>query len=87
MLIIAIEIAVWLAGLLILVKLGILNSARSRFQRPLMLMICLVVSAVLTTPDVITQLLMAGLLYLIFEASIRLAKKWDGQKRNHPLQP
>jgi hypothetical protein len=46
-----------------------------------MIVICLVLGAFLTTPEVITQILMAGPLYLLYEITVWIAWYWDQPDR------
>jgi predicted DNA repair protein MutK len=46
-----------------------------------MIVINLVLGALLTTPEVITQVLMAGPLYLLYEITVWIAWYWDQPDR------
>jgi sec-independent protein translocase protein TatC len=72
--------------LLTLVKIGILNYKTLRSMWRYMIIINLVLGAVLTTPEVVTQLLMAGPLYLLYEITVWIAWYWDRQERKRALQ-
>jgi sec-independent protein translocase protein TatC len=63
--------------LLTLVKIGVLSYEQLAGFRRYMIVICLILGAVLTTPEVITQLMMAGPLYLLFEVSVLIAWYWQ----------
>jgi sec-independent protein translocase protein TatC len=66
---------------LTLVKLGILSYAQlSRFRRHV-IVISFVLGAILTTPEVITQVAMAVPLCLLYEVCIWLAWFWERKKR------
>ena len=66
---------------LLLVKLGILTHHQlARFRRHVAVL-SLVLGAMLTTPEIITQVAMAVPLYLLYEASIWIAWYWDWKKR------
>jgi sec-independent protein translocase protein TatC len=66
---------------LTLVKLGILSYAQlSRFRRHV-IVISFVLGAILTTPEVITQVAMAVPLCLRYEVCIWLAWFWERKKR------
>jgi sec-independent protein translocase protein TatC len=67
--------------ILVLVKLGILDYRILVKARPYMIVICFVLGAVLTTPEVITQVLMALPLLLLYELSVFVAWYWDRQDR------
>jgi len=74
-----IELAVWLVLLLALLKTGVVSHHRLRRLRWLMILICLWLGALLTTPEVLTQVLMAIPLYLLYEFSLRLSRNWERQ--------
>lgn len=57
-----------------LARLGLVTSAMLRKHRKYSFLGCFVVSAVLTPPDVVSQLLMAGPLMLLYEISIYVAQ-------------
>ncbi len=63
--------------LLILVKLGILDYAKLVAMRKYMIVINLVLGAVLTTPEVVTQVLMALPLQILYEITIWIAWYWE----------
>jgi len=67
--------------LLILVKLGVLNYEILANGRRYMIVICLVLGALLTTPEVLTQVLMAVPLYLLYETSVWIAWYWERKER------
>ena len=67
--------------LLVLVKIGILNYSLLSKARPYMIVINLILGAVLTTPEVFTQVLMAIPLQLLFEISVWIAWYWERQDR------
>ena len=56
------------------VKVSLLNSRRIAGFRPYMIVINLILAALLTTPEVVTQLLMFIPLQLLYEASIWIAR-------------
>ena len=70
------ELAVWLALLRALLKFGVISHRRLRRLRWLMILICLWLGALLTTPEVLTQVVMAIPLYLLYEFSLRLSQNW-----------
>jgi len=67
--------------LLTLVKLGVLDYRKLAAMRRYMIVICLVLGAVLTTPEVVTQILMAAPLYLLYESSVWIAWYWERQEK------
>lgn len=67
--------------ILVLVKLRILNYRILSVARPYMIVINFILGAVLTTPEVITQVLMALPLQLLFEISVWIAWYWERQDR------
>ncbi|MBS0632337.1 MAG: twin-arginine translocase subunit TatC [Verrucomicrobia bacterium] len=66
---------------LILVKLGMLTHQQLAQYRRHVIVLCLILGAVLTTPEVITQIAMAVPLYILYEVSIWIAWYWDRKKR------
>jgi sec-independent protein translocase protein TatC len=67
--------------ILTLVKIDILSYATLRKMWRYMVVICLVLGAFLTTPEVITQFLMAGPLYLLYEITVWIAWYWEQPDR------
>ena len=67
--------------LLVLVKIGVLDYQKLAGFRRYMIVVCLVLGAVLTTPEVITQVLMAVPLYILYEISIWIAWYWERKER------
>jgi sec-independent protein translocase protein TatC len=70
--------------ILTLVKIGILDFARLRAMRRYMIVINLVLGAILTTPEVITQILMFIPLQGLYELCVWIARYWEldeSQKR------
>jgi sec-independent protein translocase protein TatC len=67
--------------LLTLVKLGVLDYRKLASMRRYMIVISLVLGAILTTPEVITQLLMAGPLYILYETTVWIAWYWERQDK------
>lgn len=66
---------------LLLVKLGVLTHQQLAKYRRHVVVLCLILGAVLTTPEWITQVAMAVPLYILYEASIWIAWYWDRKKR------
>ena len=67
--------------ILTLVKLGILSYATLSKARRYMIVINLILGAVLTTPEVVTQVLMFIPLQLLYEATVWIAWYWDRQDK------
>jgi sec-independent protein translocase protein TatC len=67
--------------LLTLVKIGVLSYTALRKMWRYMIVINLVLGALLTTPEVITQVMMAGPLYLLYEISVWIAWYWERRDR------
>jgi sec-independent protein translocase protein TatC len=67
--------------LLTLVKIGVLSYTALRKMWRYMIVINLVLGALLTTPEVITQVMMAGPLYLLYEISVWVAWYWERRDR------
>ncbi len=72
--------------ILTLVKIGILNYTTLRAMWRYMIIIVLVLGAVLTTPEVVTQILMAVPLYLLYEITVWIAWYWERRDRKRALQ-
>ncbi|HVW20016.1 MAG TPA: twin-arginine translocase subunit TatC [Opitutaceae bacterium] len=64
-----------------MVKLGIINHRHLAKYRRHVIILCLILGAVLTTPEPITQIAMAVPLYLLYEICIWIAWYWDWKKR------
>ena len=67
--------------ILTLVKIGILNYGMLSKGRKYMIVINLILGAVLTTPEVITQLIMFLPLQALYEISIWIAWYWERQEK------
>jgi sec-independent protein translocase protein TatC len=67
--------------ILVLVKLGVLNYTILSKARRYMIVINLILGALLTTPEVLTQVLMAVPLQLLFEISVWIAWYWERQEK------
>ncbi len=67
--------------LLALVKIGVLDYERLAGFRRYMIVINLILGAVLTTPEIFTQLVMAVPLQLLYEASVWIAWYWERDER------
>ena len=67
--------------ILTLVKIGVLSYATLSKARRYMIVINLVLGAVLTTPEVVTQLLMFVPLQFLYEVTVWVAWYWDRQEK------
>jgi sec-independent protein translocase protein TatC len=67
--------------LLVLVRIGVLSYATLSKARPYMIVINLVLGAVLTTPEVLTQVMMAIPLQILFEITVWIAYYWEKRDR------
>jgi sec-independent protein translocase protein TatC len=67
--------------LLTLVKIGVLSYSTLSKARRYMIVINLILGAVLTTPEVITQIVMFIPLQLLYEITVWIAWYWDRQER------
>lgn len=67
--------------LLTLVKIGVLSYRTLRAMWRYMIVIVLVLGGVLTTPEVVTQVMMAVPLYGLYEVSVWIAWYWDQPDR------
>jgi sec-independent protein translocase protein TatC len=67
--------------ILTLVKIGVLSYRTLRSMWRYMIVIVLILGAVLTTPEVITQVLMAVPLYGLYEITVWIAWYWDQPDR------
>lgn len=65
---------------LTLVKIGLLTYAQLASFRKYMLVLNLVLGAVLTTPEVLTQVMMAIPLQILYEISVWIAYYWERQE-------
>ena len=72
--------------ILTLVKIGVLNYRTLRAMWRYMIVINLVLGAVLTTPEVVTQVLMAVPLYMLYEITVWIAWYWEWRDRKRALQ-
>jgi len=67
--------------LLALVKIGLLDYQKLKAMRRYMLVINLVMGALLTTPEVFTQVVMAIVLQVLYEISVVIAWYWERQAK------
>ena len=66
---------------LTLVKIGVLNYQMLAAGRRYVIVVSAVLGAVLTTPEVITQILMAVPLYMLYEICVWIAWYWERQEK------
>ena len=71
--------------LLALVKIGILDYRKLAGMRRYMIVINLVLGALLTTPEVFTQVVMAIVLQILYEISVWIAWYWERQDRKREM--
>jgi len=71
---------------LFLSRIGIVNEKMLRKQRKYAILLVFVTSAILTPPDVMTQLMMAGPLLALYEISIWVAKVFGRKKPDEELE-
>ncbi len=67
--------------LLALVKVGLLDYAKLSSMRRYMIVINLILGALLTTPEVYTQLVMCIILQVLYEVSVWIAWYWERRDR------
>jgi sec-independent protein translocase protein TatC len=67
--------------LLALVKIGILDYKKLSAMRRYMIVVNLILGALLTTPEVFTQIMMAIPLQVLYEISVWIAWYWERQER------
>jgi sec-independent protein translocase protein TatC len=72
--------------ILTLVKIGILNYRILKSARRYVIVIAFVLGAILTTPEVITQILMAFPLLLLYEISVWVAWYWERQDKKREAE-
>jgi sec-independent protein translocase protein TatC len=66
---------------LLLVRMGMVTADQLAKFRAYMVVINLILGAVLTTPEVITQIMMFIPLQLLYEVSIQIARYWERQEK------
>lgn len=72
--------------ILTLVKIGLLNYQILKSARRYVIVIAFVLGAVLTTPEVITQILMAVPLLFLYEVSVWVAWYWERQEKKREAE-
>ena len=73
--------------LLALVKIGVLDYKKLSAMRRYMIVINLILGALLTTPEVFTQILMAISLQVLYEISVWIAWYWERQEKKRQALP
>jgi sec-independent protein translocase protein TatC len=63
------------------VKIGILDYQRLKAMRRYMIVVNLILGALLTTPEVFTQVVMAIVLQILYEFSVWIAWYWERRDR------
>jgi len=71
--------------LLALVKIGLLNYRKLTAMRRYMVVINLVLGAILTTQEVLTQIIMAVILQILFEVAVWIAWYWERQEKRRAV--
>jgi sec-independent protein translocase protein TatC len=71
--------------LLALVKIGLLNYQKLTTMRRYMVVINLVLGAILTTQEVLTQIIMAVILQILFEVAVWIAWYWERKEKQRAL--
>lgn len=72
--------------ILTLVKIGVLNYSILSKARRYMVVINLILGAVLTTPEVVTQIIMFVPLQILYEITVWIAWYWERRDRKRALQ-
>ncbi len=72
------------AAVLIAVKLGVISTASLRQKRPYVMTVILIIAAILTPPDVVSQLMLAVPTWLLFELGLFIAKRIEEKTDNEP---
>jgi sec-independent protein translocase protein TatC len=72
--------------ILTLVKIGVLSYSTLAKARRYMIVINLILGAVLTTPEVVTQILMFVPLQILYELTVWIAWYWERRDRKRALQ-
>jgi sec-independent protein translocase protein TatC len=65
-----------------LARLGLVNAEMLRTQQKYAILIIFMLSAILTPPDIVTQVMMAGPLLILYEMSIWIAKIFGKKPRD-----
>ena len=72
--------------ILTLVKIGLLNYGILKSARRYVIVIAFVLGAILTTPEIITQILMAVPLLVLYEVSVWVAWYWERQDKKREAE-
>ncbi|MEA4863013.1 MAG: twin-arginine translocase subunit TatC [Victivallaceae bacterium] len=68
---------------LLAVRFGVISAGALRRKRPYIMTAILIVAAVLTPPDVVSQILLAVPTWLLFELGLFFATRLEKQRREH----
>lgn len=69
-----------------LARMGIVNSKSLRKKRKYAILLAFVVSAFLTPPDIVSQVLMSGPLVILYELGILVAYLWGKERKDRPAR-
>jgi len=72
--------------LLALVKIGILDYQKLKAMRRYMVVINLILGALLTTPEIFTQVVMAIVLQMLYEVSVGIAWYWERKEKKRAAE-
>src|SRR2546427_599159 len=72
--------------LLALVKMGILDYQKLKAMRRYMVVINLILGALLTTPEIFTQVVMAIVLQMLYEVSVGIAWYWERKEKKRAAE-
>ena len=64
-------------AVLLMVRFGLLSTETLRKKRPYVMTVILIVAAILTPPDVVSQVMLAIPTWLLFELGLLLAKNME----------
>lgn len=73
-------------AVVVLVRMGVVSTAKLREIRPYIIVAAFVLGAIFTPPDVISQFMLAMPLWLLYEAGIVVAD-WMGSKKTEEPEP
>lgn len=69
-----------------LARMGIVNSKSLRKKRKYAILLAFVASALLTPPDIVSQVLMSGPLVILYELGILVAYLWGKERKDRPAR-
>ncbi|MDO5115658.1 MAG: twin-arginine translocase subunit TatC [Synergistaceae bacterium] len=72
---------------LLSVRFGVVSSESLRAKRPYIITLILIAAAILTPPDVISQLMLAVPTWLLFELGLAMAKRMERMAEEERLEP